>query len=45
MTIPEAMTIRQNPKPSDSWLVASLLRFPSVLTPITSMELPRATNP
>ena len=33
MTMPEAITIRQNAKPSDFWLVAGLLRLPSMLMP------------
>ncbi|EEP80777.1 predicted protein [Uncinocarpus reesii 1704] len=45
-TIPEEMTILQNANPKDSWLVASLLRFPRVDTPMTIMlrlKYPRNT--
>ncbi|NKB16964.1 MAG: hypothetical protein HC770_00630 [Pseudanabaena sp. CRU_2_10] len=44
-TMPEAMTILQNASPSDSWLVASLLRLPKIAFPSRIMVTPSMTNP
>ena len=43
--MPEPITILQKAKPRDCWLVACLLRFPSILIPSTIMAMPRATKP
>lgn len=44
-TIPAEITIRQNARPSDSWLVASLFKFPRIETPRITIVTPRVTNP
>lgn len=43
-TIPDEITIRQNARPSDSWLVASLFRFPRIETPRITIVTPRVTK-
>lgn len=43
--MPEARSRRQNGRPNDFWLVASLFMFPSMLSPSTVIEHPRATKP
>jgi len=43
--IPEAIRIRHIGKPKDSWLVASLFKFPSMLRPTTTIASPRKTKP
>ena len=44
-TIPEDITIRQNARPSDSSLVASLFKFPRMETPRMIMATPSVTKP
>lgn len=44
-TIPEAITMRQKPSPSDCSLVAGLLRLPRTFKPSTTMAMPRVTKP
>ena len=45
VTIPDDITICQNERPSDSWLVAALLRLPSIETPTIIIKNPRVMNP
>jgi hypothetical protein len=45
MMIPAEITTRQNARPSDSWLTASLLRLPSMLIPRTTIASARVTKP
>lgn len=45
MMMPLEMTTRQKARPSACWLVAGLLRLPSMLMPSTSMAMARATKP
>jgi len=42
---PDEMTIRQKEVPRESWLVASLFRFPRIDTPRMIMRTPRVTKP
>jgi len=43
--MPDPMTIRQKGRPSDFWLVASLLRLPKMLFPKITMARPRKLKP
>lgn len=43
--MPEEITICQKDIPRDSWLVASLLRFPRIKTPSMIIVKPRVTKP
>ena len=43
--IPEATSKRQNGMLKDSWLVASLFMFPSMLSPMAIMAQPKVTKP
>jgi hypothetical protein len=45
MMMPAEITTRQNARPSDSWLTASLLRLPSMLMPRTTIASARVTKP
>jgi hypothetical protein len=45
MIMPAEITTRQNARPSDSWLTASLLRLPSMLMPRTTIASARVTKP
>lgn len=44
-TIPDDMTIRQKARPSESSLVAPLLRLPRMETPRMIMATPSVTKP
>lgn len=43
--MPAEMIIRQNARPSDSWLMASVFRLPSTATPRIIMIAARAKKP
>lgn len=45
VTIPDDITICQNERPRDSWLVAALLRLPSIETPTIIIKNPRVMKP
>lgn len=43
--IPAEITIRQNAKPSDFWLIVAMFRFPSTAVPRIIMTAARAIKP